>query len=101
MRMEHWLYAMPLRLRSLFRRRRVEQELDDELQFHLEREIQRAIARGKDPREARRQALLALRNIEQCKEECRDMRHTNTIENLIRDFAYAGRTLRKSPVFAV
>src|ERR1017187_10151164 len=44
MRMEHWLYAMPLRLRSLFRRQRVEQELDDQLQYHLERKTEEYIA---------------------------------------------------------
>ena len=37
MRFERWVYTVPLRLRSLFRRNRVEQELDDELQFHVER----------------------------------------------------------------
>jgi hypothetical protein len=39
MRIEHWVYSIPLRPRSLFRRRRVEQDLDDELQYHLERMI--------------------------------------------------------------
>ncbi len=38
--------------------------------------------------------------VERCKEECRDMRHTNYIDNRMKDLAYAGRTLRKSPVFA-
>lgn len=54
--LEHWGYTIPLRLRSVFRRRRVEQELEDELRFHLEREIRERIAQGADPREARRQA---------------------------------------------
>ena len=40
MRLEHWFYTLPLRLRSLFRRRDVEQELDDELQYHIERKIE-------------------------------------------------------------
>src|SRR5688572_12918221 len=99
MRLDHWIYTIP-RLRTVFRRRCVEEELDDELQFHLEREIKESVALGKSPPEARRQALLALDGIENCKEECRDMRHTNRLENLIKDFTYAGRTLRKSPVFA-
>ena len=38
MRPQHWLYTIPLRLRSLFRRRYLEQEFDEELQFHLEQE---------------------------------------------------------------
>ncbi len=99
MRLEHWAYKIPLRLRSVFRRHRVEQELDDELRFHLEREIQERVALGNDPRAARRQALLGLDGVERCKEECRDMRRTNSIDHLIKDFAYAGRTLRRTPIF--
>ena len=44
MRPQHWLYTIPLRLRSLFRRRYLEQEFDEELQFHLERKIEEGIA---------------------------------------------------------
>ena len=40
MRIEHWIYALPLRLRSLFRRQRVESDLDEELQYHLERKTE-------------------------------------------------------------
>lgn len=100
MRLEHWVYTIPLRLRSMLRRRHIEQELDDELRFHVEREIHEGVARGKDSHEARRRAVLALDGVERCKEECRDIRHTNGIDNLIKDFSYAGRTLRKSPMFA-
>ena len=56
MRMEHWFYAVPLRLRSLFRRRQVEQELDEELQYHLERKIGGIHRAGADARQARRAA---------------------------------------------
>lgn len=101
MRLQHWIYTIPLRLRSLFRRKRVEQDLEDELRFHLEHEIQEAVARGTSPDEALRQARLKLDGVERCKEECRDMRHTNRIDSLIKDLAYAGRTLRNSPIFAV
>ncbi len=51
MRMEHWFYAMPLRLRSLFRRQRVEQELDEELRYHLDQKIDEYIAQGQTPDE--------------------------------------------------
>ena len=50
MRMEHWFYAMPLRLRSLFRRQRVEHELDEELRYHLDQKIDEYIAQGQTPR---------------------------------------------------
>ena len=49
MRIEHWFYSLPLRLRSLFRRRRVEQDLDEELQYHLERKIEEFVAQGMAP----------------------------------------------------
>jgi len=89
MRLEHWVYTIPLRLRSLFRRGRVEQELDDELRFHLELE-------GRQDTTS-----TTWRELERSKEACRDMRHVNLIDNLVKDLTYAGRTLRKSPAFAV
>jgi len=101
MRPDQWLYTIPLRLRSLVRRDRVEQELDEELRCHLEFEIRENIARRMDPREARRRAMAGLDGLEHCKEECRDMRHINLVEHLIKDFAYAFRTLCKSPLFAL
>ena len=57
MRFEHWLYSIPLRLRSLFRRDAVERELDDELRFHLEQKTQHYVAAGLSAEEARRKAL--------------------------------------------
>ena len=101
MRPQQWLYTIPLRLRSLVRRGRVEQELDDELRFHLEAHIREDIARGIDPIEARRRAMAAFDGLERSKEECRDMRHVNLVEDLIKDFTYACRTLPKSPLFAL
>src|SRR5579863_4895838 len=96
MRIEQWIYTIPLRLRSWFRRKRVEQELDDELRFHLEREVHEAAARGNAPDEARRRMLRDLRGAE---EACREVRHTNMIDSLAKDLTYAGRTLRRSPIF--
>ena len=80
MRIEHWFYAVPLRLRSLFRRRRVEQDLDEELQYHLERKTEEYIAQGLTPEQARRAALRAMDGLTQRKEECRDMRRVNLID---------------------
>jgi putative ABC transport system permease protein len=100
MRFEHWLYTMPLRLRSLFRRRQVEQELDEEIRYHLERQIEEHIAKGMTPEDARYAALRAMVGIEQRKEECRDMRRVNYIDDLLRDLRYAGRNLRRNPGFA-
>jgi predicted permease len=99
MRPEHWLYTVPLRLRSLFRRRQAEQELDDELRDHLERQMEANLALGMTEQEARRQAYLAMGGIEQRKEECRDARRVSVLENLLRDARYALSSLRRSPGF--
>ena len=99
MRMEHWFYAVPLRLRSLFRGQRVEQDLDEELQYHLERKIEEYIAQGLTPQQSRQAALRAMDGLTQRKEECRDTRGVNGIENTFRDIRYSVRVLAKSPGF--
>ncbi len=101
MRLNRMQFVIPLRLRSIFRRSRVEDELDEELRFHIEQQIGENLARGMDAREARRKALLALGGLEQRKEECRDARGVGLWEDLLKDFAFAARILRKSPAFAV
>ena len=57
MRPQHWLYTIPLRLRSLFRRRHVEQELNEELEFHLQQKIEEGIVHGLSPKEAHYAAM--------------------------------------------
>jgi len=89
-----------LRLRSLFARRRVERELDEELLYHLERQIEEYVAAGMSVEDARHAALRAIGGVEQRKEECRDMRGLNWIDNAAQDFRYAIRQLRKNPGFA-
>src|SRR5947208_282291 len=91
MRLNHWIYTLPLRLRSLFRYREVEQDLDDELRFHMERKIEESLAQGLTPEEARRTALRAMDGIELRKEECRDMRGINGIENFFQDLRFGLR----------
>ena len=97
MRIAHWWYTVPLRLRSIFRRPRVEQELDEELQFHMEHKIEEGIASGLSPREARVAALRAMGGLELHKEEMRDMRRIHWLTDFVDDVQYAIRSLRRTP----
>ena len=100
MRPEHWLFTIPLRLRSLFRWAQADQELDDELRDHLQRKTEQYVAQGMTQEEARRQARLDLGGIEQTKEKCREARRVNWIQDFVQDLHFGARTLRKSPGFA-
>jgi putative ABC transport system permease protein len=95
-----WVRRLTLRVRTLLLRDRVEQELDEEVRFHLEERIAAEVARGLSPQEARRIALMAIDGVDQTKEACRDTRHTQAIEHFFRDMRYALRSLARSPAFA-
>jgi macrolide transport system ATP-binding/permease protein len=97
MRMEHWWYTARLRVRSILLRTRVEQELDEELQFHLERKIEEGIANGLSPQEARYAAVRAMEGLEQRKEEMRDMRRIHWLTDFLNDARFAIRSLRRTP----
>jgi putative ABC transport system permease protein len=101
MRIEHWLYTIPLRLRSLFRRNKLDSELDEELQNHIERQTEQNIALGMSPIEARRAALIALGGFEQSKQQCRETRGVHWIGDLGHDILYGLRTMRRNPGFTI
>lgn len=76
-----------LLLRSLLARNKVEQELDEELQYYLEREIEKNIAAGMSPENARQQALRAVGPIPRIKQNCRDVQGLNWIEQRLPRFS--------------
>ena len=85
----------------LWRRNKMEEQLDKELSFQLEEHTSDLIAQGQDPEEARRMARLALGGPEQVKEDCRDARGTRWLEDLLHDGRYALRMLRRNRGFTL
>jgi macrolide transport system ATP-binding/permease protein len=87
------------RIGSIARRRRLERDLNDELQHHIELKTQENIEAGMTPEEARYAALKAFGGVEQKKEECRDADRLSWIEDLLQDIRFGARQLRYSPGF--
>ncbi|HEX6202007.1 MAG TPA: ADOP family duplicated permease, partial [Thermoanaerobaculia bacterium] len=100
MRVAHWRFTVPLRLRSILRRREVEREIDDELEFHLEHKIEEGLAGGLSAAEARRRALGAMGGLEQRKEEMREALRVHWLTDLVADVRYALRSLRRTPALS-
>jgi len=85
-------------VRGIARRRRISAEVDDELRFHVEQEIEAHVARGVSRGEARRMALRDLGGMTQTREAVRDVR-TIWLDLLWRDARHAVRSLRATPAF--
>jgi hypothetical protein len=96
---ERWWLIVPLRLRSLFRRHQVEQDLNDELQFHIDQQTQHHIDRGLSREQAQHRARREMYGVERVKDACRDARRLQWLEDAVTDARYAVRTMRRSPGF--
>src|SRR5262247_784428 len=93
------LNQLRLRLRALFFKNRMEDELQTELQFHLEREIEENIVRGMTPEDARSAAIRSFGGVDRVKEESRDVRGVRLLEEIWQDLRYGARMLVKQPGF--
>jgi len=94
------LNDLKLRVRALVRPNRVEQELNEELAFHIEREARKLIDEGMAPQDAHARARLRFGPTALMADQCRDERGTAVVDNTFRDIQYAFRTFRKAPLAA-
>jgi predicted permease len=97
--MRQALNDLRYRLRALFRRDTMDRELDAELRFHVEKEIEKHVRAGIAPDEARRQARATFGAMEGVKDDTRDARGLVALETLLQDLRYAARGLAARPVF--
>ena len=89
------------RWRALTHKAELDQELDEEMRFHLERDIQQNIENGMTPEDARYAALRAFGGVDQSKEECRSARGVGLIDNIVRDITFSMRVLLKNYAFTI
>jgi len=88
------------RVDALLRREQLDDELDDEVRFHLERQAAQLVDQGWEPAAARTEALRRFGGVEKFKEECRDERRVNLVDGVVQDLSYATRMLAKTKGFA-
>ena len=88
------------RCAALFRRRELDERVDEELRFHVEMQTEENIRRGLSPQEARRQALLSSGGVEQTKEAHRDARAVSFLTSLAQDLRFGARSFRRNPGFS-
>lgn len=92
------------RILAIFRffrnREQFEYDMDRELRYHVDRQTEQNIAKGMNPEEARRAALLAVGYVEPLKEECRDARMGRLVESMWQDVRYGARVIVKNPGFS-
>ena len=94
------IHILASRFADLFRSRKLDRELRDELEFHLDMETAENLRRGMSAEEARRQARITLGGVDRIREQCRYRRGFPFISDTIQDIRYGARILLRNPVFA-
>jgi putative ABC transport system permease protein len=94
-----WLQEAGSRVANIFRRSQLESELDEELRFHLEMQIEQYVQAGMSENEARRLTLVEFGGLDKTLEDCRDALGLRLMHDFIQDVRYAVRVLVRSPGF--
>jgi predicted permease len=100
MRIENWLYTIPLRLRSLVLRNSLNADLNDELRDHIDRQTEENLARGMGEEEARFAALRTFGNLVAVREQTHETWAWATLEQIWQNFRYAVRSARRAPLLS-